>query len=47
MCGFQICGMHVDLHQRCALRVAEAHSRNAEVAEATDDVHYAMRELGL
>ena len=47
MGGLQICGMHVDLDQRCADRVAEAHSRNAGVPEAEDVIHHAVRELGL
>ena len=47
MGGFKICGMHVDLHQKCAYRVADAHSRNARVPEAEDVIHYTVRELGL
>ena len=47
MDGFKICGMHVDLHQDGADRVAVAHSRNVRVPEAKDVIHYALRELGL
>ena len=45
--GLNIFDMDVDLHQRCACRVAESHSRNAGVPEADDVIHYAVRELGL
>ena len=45
--GFKICGMHVDLHQDGADRVAVAPSRNVRVPEAKDVIHYALRELGL
>ena len=46
MDGFKICGMHVELHQDGADRVAVAHSRNVRVPEAKDVIHYALRELG-
>ena len=45
--GSKICGMHVDVHQDGADRVAEAHSRNAGVPEARDVFHYVVRKLGM
>ena len=44
---FTICSMHVDLHQRCAYRVAGAHAKNAGVLLTEDGIHYVVRELGL
>ena len=46
MGGFKIRGMHVDPRQKCADSGGH-HFRNTRGPEATDIVHYALRELGL
>ena len=45
--GFEICRMHLDLHQRGVDTWAKTNSRCGGVLEATYVVHDAMHELGL
>ena len=45
--GSEIRRMHVDLHQRGADKRTNTHSGNGAVLKETNDVHYAMHEMGL